>query len=435
MTSRKSVSRAASAAIAVCAAASFASAGDVPASSGTLGDLRKVGTVQLKSSCGPAAQAELRARGVALLHSFFYEEARRVFAEVAAKDAELRDRALGRGDDLLAPDLDAAQRRGAARRAARRSRKREAGSAARPRSSAASSRRSTRSTTTRRRRPAPAAAGEPASRATGPPAAPIIAARAPAYETAMRALFAAHPTTSRSAAFYALALLGTAPPTDKTLANQKRAAADPRAASTQTNPDHPGVVHYLIHAYDYPPLAAQGPPGGAGPTRGSRRGCRTRCTCRRTSSRGSGMWNGRDRLEPGLGRRRAPVRRRAPPRRDVVRGAARARLPGLRLPADGGDDARREACSRGSRRCARPSRPPTSRPPTRSARCPRATRSSGGSGPRPPRSSSRRLGVAGEVSRSAPRTSPSRARSAPRARAACRKRARRWRSSSSWRRA
>ena len=84
MTSLKLVSRAASAAIAVCAATSFASAGDVPAASGTLGDLRAVGTVQLKSSCGAEAQAGIE-RAAALLHSFFYEEARRGFADVAAK--------------------------------------------------------------------------------------------------------------------------------------------------------------------------------------------------------------------------------------------------------------------------------------------------------------------------------------------------------------
>src|SRR5437660_4610456 len=49
------------------------------------GDLRGTGTVDFKVTCAPAVRAEF-IRGVALLHSFFYEEARRVFAEVAAKD-------------------------------------------------------------------------------------------------------------------------------------------------------------------------------------------------------------------------------------------------------------------------------------------------------------------------------------------------------------
>src|SRR5256886_8611838 len=46
------------------------------------GDLRAAGTVDFKVSC---ARSEFN-HGVALLHSFFYEEARRVFTEVAAKD-------------------------------------------------------------------------------------------------------------------------------------------------------------------------------------------------------------------------------------------------------------------------------------------------------------------------------------------------------------
>ena len=49
------------------------------------GDLREAGTVNFPVSCTPAVQPEFT-RGVALLHSFFYEEARRIFTEVAAKD-------------------------------------------------------------------------------------------------------------------------------------------------------------------------------------------------------------------------------------------------------------------------------------------------------------------------------------------------------------
>src|SRR5438046_9628981 len=49
------------------------------------GDLRAAGTVDFKVSCAPEARPEF-IRGVALLHSFFYEEARRVFTAVAAKD-------------------------------------------------------------------------------------------------------------------------------------------------------------------------------------------------------------------------------------------------------------------------------------------------------------------------------------------------------------
>src|SRR5205814_1582632 len=49
------------------------------------GDLRAAGKVEFPISCTPAVQSEF-SRGVALLHSFFYEEARRVFTFVAERD-------------------------------------------------------------------------------------------------------------------------------------------------------------------------------------------------------------------------------------------------------------------------------------------------------------------------------------------------------------
>ncbi len=49
------------------------------------GDLRAAGTVDFPVSCAPAVRPEF-IRGVALLHSFFYEEARRIFTAVAEKD-------------------------------------------------------------------------------------------------------------------------------------------------------------------------------------------------------------------------------------------------------------------------------------------------------------------------------------------------------------
>ena len=49
------------------------------------GDMRGVGKVEFPISCAPAVQSEF-ARGVALLHSFFYEEARRVFTAVVERD-------------------------------------------------------------------------------------------------------------------------------------------------------------------------------------------------------------------------------------------------------------------------------------------------------------------------------------------------------------
>jgi tetratricopeptide (TPR) repeat protein len=78
--------------------------------------------------------------------------------------------------------------------------------------------------------------------------------RALAYERAMEQVQARYPDDHEAATFHALALLATAPPTDKTYVNQKKAGAILEPLFVE-QPEHPGVAHYLIHAYDYPPLA------------------------------------------------------------------------------------------------------------------------------------------------------------------------------------
>ena len=67
----------------------------------------------------------------------------------------------------------------------------------------------------------------------------------------------ATPTTSRAWAYYALTLQASAPRNDKTYGNQLK-SAEILERLVKQSPEHPGVAHYLVHAYDYPPLAAQG---------------------------------------------------------------------------------------------------------------------------------------------------------------------------------
>lgn len=74
------------------------------------------------------------------------------------------------------------------------------------------------------------------------------------YERAMEALHAKYPDDREATAFYALAVNQTALPTDKTFANQLKAASMLEELQ-KTDPDHPGLTHYIIHAYDHPPLA------------------------------------------------------------------------------------------------------------------------------------------------------------------------------------
>lgn len=78
--------------------------------------------------------------------------------------------------------------------------------------------------------------------------------RSLAYEKAMEQLHLRYPKDREAGIFYSLALLGTALPTDKTYANQKKAAGILNKVLA-AEPNHPGVAHYIIHSFDYPALA------------------------------------------------------------------------------------------------------------------------------------------------------------------------------------
>jgi hypothetical protein len=82
-------------------------------------------------------------------------------------------------------------------------------------------------------------------------------ARAFAYEKAMEQVYLKYPEDREAAVFYALALDTTALPTDKTYANQKK-AAEILNKIWKEQPNHPGVVHYLIHSDDSAQFAQAG---------------------------------------------------------------------------------------------------------------------------------------------------------------------------------
>jgi tetratricopeptide (TPR) repeat protein len=73
----------------------------------------------------------------------------------------------------------------------------------------------------------------------------------------MEALAARHPDDVEAQIFLALALIQNADPHDRTFAEPLRAARILKTLEA-ARPDHPGIAHYLIHAYDYSPIAAQG---------------------------------------------------------------------------------------------------------------------------------------------------------------------------------
>jgi len=79
-------------------------------------------------------------------------------------------------------------------------------------------------------------------------------ARITAYESAMEKVSRDNPNDTEAKIFYALAVNQTAPPTDKTYAKNLKAAGILEPLF-ETMPTHPGLAHYIIHAYDAPPLA------------------------------------------------------------------------------------------------------------------------------------------------------------------------------------
>ena len=84
-------------------------------------------------------------------------------------------------------------------------------------------------------------------------------ARVQSYLKKMEALATKYPDDDEAQIFYAITLNVAASPADKTYANQLKGAAILEPI-WQRQPQHPGIAHYLIHLYDYPPIAAKGLP-------------------------------------------------------------------------------------------------------------------------------------------------------------------------------
>jgi tetratricopeptide (TPR) repeat protein len=213
------------------------------------GYLRAAGKVEFPVSCATDVQSEF-ARGVALLHSFFYEEARRVFTSVAERDPKCAMAQWGIAMTWWHPiwTPPTPDEMSAGKAAIEKAMAMEAG-------------------TDRERgfikalnvyyntpdSSSPAAVGQSCHGPVGP------RDRVIAYEKAMRQLHDKYPDDFEVQTFYAFAVLGVgyATPNDTTLSTQLEAAAILEKLWKQ-NANHPGVVHYLIHCYDYPQFAQRG---------------------------------------------------------------------------------------------------------------------------------------------------------------------------------
>jgi tetratricopeptide (TPR) repeat protein len=213
------------------------------------GDLRAAGKVNFSISCAPAVQSDFN-RGVALLHSFFYEEARRVFTSVAERDPKCAMAQWGIAMTWWHPiwTPPTPDEMSAGKAAIQKAMEMTLG-------------------TDRERgfitalnvyynAPDAATAGPAGQSCHGPVGPPD---RVVAYEKSMRQLRDKYPDDFEAQTLYAFAVLGVgyATPTDTSLSKQLEAAAILEKLWKQ-NANHPGVVHYLIHSYDYPALAQRG---------------------------------------------------------------------------------------------------------------------------------------------------------------------------------
>jgi hypothetical protein len=191
-----------------------------------------LGTVSFPVSCASSVQASFN-RGVALLHDFWYEEARPQFERIVATDpacamAHWGIAMSGFHQIWDRPDPGTMEKGWREMQAAE-----------------------SLPVKTAREREYIAALG-----AFFKPGTEDFEARVTAYAAAMGALYSHYPSVD-AGAFYALALLAAEPPNATSLTQQKKAMAV-LTALWQTDPDNPGVVHYIIHACDTPSLAPDG---------------------------------------------------------------------------------------------------------------------------------------------------------------------------------
>ncbi|TMJ30002.1 MAG: hypothetical protein E6G96_09445 [Alphaproteobacteria bacterium] len=197
----------------------------------------KLGQLSFPTSCDPKVQAEFE-RGVAMIHSYWFLIARRTFEGVLREDPNCAIAYWGIALDLLNNSLAVVPPRADAEAAwAAVEKAREIGAK-----------------TQRERDWIEALSAYYRDYDKTP-----VNVRLTAYNNAMEQLAQRYPDDYEAQVFYALTLQASASPTDTTYANQTKSAAILEKLYAQ-NPRHPGVTHFLIHAYDYHPLAEKGIP-------------------------------------------------------------------------------------------------------------------------------------------------------------------------------
>ena len=193
----------------------------------------KLGQVNFPVSCSAAAQKQFN-HALALLHSFQYAEAEKAFSAISLTDPNCAmcywGVAMSNYHPLWVPPNPVELKKGAA----------------------AVERAQAHNARTRRERDYIAALEsfyKDADKIDH-------RARARAYEQAMKQVYLRYPNDHEAAIFYALALNERALVVDeKHYVENKKTAAEILNKILPKEPNHPGIVHYLIHSYDVPGLA------------------------------------------------------------------------------------------------------------------------------------------------------------------------------------
>ena len=195
----------------------------------------QLGKVSFPTSCSPKVQTQFET-GVAMLHSYWFGEAKKAFEAILRDDPTCAMAHWGIALDYLGNTLAAAP---PAKNA-------QAGWEAVQKAIAMGPK------TERERDWINSLAAYYRDHDKTP-----VNARLAAYTRATEALTQKYPNDFEAWVFHALNLQASAPKDDTTYSNQLKSAEILEKLLTKS-PEHPGVVHFLIHAYDYPPLADKG---------------------------------------------------------------------------------------------------------------------------------------------------------------------------------
>ena len=194
---------------------------------------QQLGTVHFPTSCEPRVQRQFE-RGVALLHSFAFETAQAAFRQVAQDDPHCAMAHWGIATTFSRWGIPDDKQRRQGWEEVRIARSLHAPTARERDYIAAET----------------AAYAHPDKKDDK---------RGDKYRKRMEKLYRRYPEDHEAAAFYALALEESDSDDDPTHAKRKQAAAILEKLFA-SEPQHPGVAHYLIHTYDVPGMAELGLP-------------------------------------------------------------------------------------------------------------------------------------------------------------------------------